>query len=78
MVETGGTGGEVLPDLWAGDRVPSRWSAWVQTAATHRRLTLATGVSRDWYVDGGRDPTVTEVFASARLQAGDMRFRPPS
>jgi hypothetical protein len=70
MLEIGGTGDEVLPELHAGDRVPSQWTGWVQGALRYRQLTLTTGVTRDWYVRGGRDPRVTEVFATARAQVG--------
>ena len=68
--EPGSTRGEILPDLRAGGRGISQWSLWTQLAFHRGPLIVAGGVLRDEYVRLTGDPAVSELFASARLQAG--------
>jgi hypothetical protein len=69
-VEPGSTSGELLPDLRAGEWGTSQWSLWTQLAYRRGPLLLAGGVLRDEYVRPADNPAVTEVYGSARFQAG--------
>jgi hypothetical protein len=68
--EANATRREPRPDLRAGPAGLTDWSAWLQFAHRTRRVTLATGVIRDFYRRVGADPAVTEIYGSVRLQAG--------
>lgn len=69
-VEMGDTRHELRPDLRADDRAPSQWTVWGQVAARRARLAVAAGILQDSYVRTRPDPTVTELYATARLDAG--------
>jgi hypothetical protein len=64
------TSSEPRADLRAGPAGLSDWSAWIQIARQSGDLTLAAGSIRNFYRRVGGDPAVSELYASARLQAG--------
>ncbi|HEY8258795.1 MAG TPA: hypothetical protein VIG08_14150 [Gemmatimonadales bacterium] len=61
---------EPRPDLRAGSAGLTDGSAWLQLTRQSERVALSAGVRRDWYRRVGSDPAVTEIYGTARLDAG--------